>query len=231
MSNAVTPPLRRVLEETHWLAEMPTAVRERVVQDAYEVSFQPGEAVVRKGDPARAWIGVAEGLLKVSTVHRSGKVVMFSALPEGSWGGEGTVFNREPYRYDMVAMRPSLVLYLPSATFRWLLDTSIEFNHLIIARLNARLGTVMAMVEIDRLTDPVARVAQAIGTMFHPVLHPRIGHLLTLSQTELGELIGMSRQSVSTALKSLEREGLVATGYGGIVVKKLSGLINYEERE
>lgn len=224
-------PLREVLEETRWLRELPASAKERVYQDAYEVSFRPGDVVVRKGDPAKAWLGVAEGLLKVSTVHRSGKVVMFSALPEGSWGGEGTVFKRELFRYDMFAMRPSRVIHLPSATFRWLLDTSIEFNHIIISRLNERLGNFMAMVEIDRLTDPVARVACAIGTMYNPVLHPEMGPLLTLSQTELGELIGMSRQSVSAALKQLEREGLISTEYGGVVIRKLPSLINYQERD
>lgn len=226
-----TKPLRDVLQETHWLQELPAGAKERVCQDAYEASFRPGEAVVRKGDPAKAWLGVAEGLLKVSTVHRSGKVVMFSGLPEGSWAGEGTLFKRELFRYDIFAMRASRVIYLPSATFRWLLDSSVEFNHIIISRLNARLGNFMAMMEIDRLTDPVARVAQAIGTMYNPVLHPHMGPLLTLSQTELGELIGMSRQSISAALKKLEGEGLISIQYGGIVVRRLSSLINYQERD
>jgi len=41
----------------------------------------------------------------------------------------------------------------------------------------------------------------------------------------------MSRQSVSAALKKLEEEGLVTTSYGGIVVKKVQGLINYQEKD
>ena len=119
-------------------------------------------------------------------------------------------------------MRPSRVIQLPGATFRWLLDTSIEFNHIIISRLNERLSQYIAMVEIDRLTDPAARVARAIGTMYNPVLHPH------MSQTEMGEL---SRQSISAALKQLESEGLVSTAYGGVIVRTLSSLINYQERD
>lgn len=222
-------PLRELLEETHWMSQMPFAVKDRIFNDAHEGFYAAGATVLRKGDPARAWVGVAEGLLKVSTVHRSGKVVMFSALPQGSWAGEGTVFNRELYRYDMIAMRPSRVVFIPSATFRWLLDTSVEFCHLILARLNARLGTVIAMVELERMVDPTARVAYMIGIMFNDVLHPRLGPVLEFSQTELGELTGLSRQSVNAALKALERKGLVTTGYGGIVVKNLAGLINYED--
>lgn len=223
--------LRQFLDETAWLKELPQAAKERVYLDCYEAYFRPGEAVVRKGDLASAWLGVAEGLLKVSTVHRSGKVVMFSGLPEGSWAGEGTVFNRELFRYDLLAMRHSRVILLPSATFRWLLDSSIEFNRIIIARLNARLGSFMAMMEIDRLTDPVARVARAIGNMYNPVLHPHIGPVLALSQTELGELIGLSRQSVGAALKRLQNEGLLTTEYGGVVIRKLLPLIDYTEHD
>ena len=230
MGNARTP-LKDILMATNWLQDLPPKAQDRVLEDAFEASYSAGEEVVRKGAPAKAWIGVAEGLLKVSTVHRSGKVVMFTPLLEGSWVGEGTVLKRELFRYDIVAMRPSRAIFLPSATFRWLLDSSIEFNRILIARLNARLGTFIAMTEIDRLTDPVARVAQALATMYNPVLHPHMSALLTLSQTELGELIGMSRQSISAALKQLESEGLLTTGYCGVVVKELAALISYKERD
>ena len=224
-------PVRDVLGETHWLQELPAEAKKRVYADAYDVFFDAGDVVVRKGDPGRVWLGVAEGLLKVSTVNRSGKVVMFTAIPEGSWIGEGAVIKRELLRYDIFAMRPSRIIHLPGATFRWLLDISIEFNHIVISRLNERLSQYIAMVEIDRLTDPAAKVARAIGIMYNPVLHPRMGPVLTLSQTEMGELIGMSRQSISAALKQLEGEGLVSTEYGGVMVRKLSSLVNYQERD
>jgi CRP/FNR family transcriptional regulator, cyclic AMP receptor protein len=229
--DASAKPLREMLEDSHWLQTLPASARERVYADAYEESFDAGDTLLRRGDPAKAWLGVAEGLLKVSTVQRSGKVVMFTGIPEGSWIGEGAVIKRELVRYDICAMRRSRVIHLPGATFRWLLDTSIEFNHVVISRLNERLSQYIAMVEIDRLTDPVARVARAIGAMYNPVLHPHMGPVLSLSQTELGELIGLSRQSISAALKKLQGEGLVTTEYGGVMVRKLSGLINYQERD
>jgi len=46
--------LRDVLEEAHWVAEMPASVRERVLEDAYETFFQSGQTVIQKGEPARA---------------------------------------------------------------------------------------------------------------------------------------------------------------------------------
>ena len=223
--------IRQLLEETSWVQALPTNARDRILLDTYEQSFQVGELVARRGEPASSWIGVADGLLKISAVHRSGKVVMFTEVPEGSWIGEGSVIKREPRRYDVVAMRPSRILLLPGSTMRWLLDTCIEFNHLIIARLNERLAQYIAMVEIDRLSDPVARVARAIGTLYNPLLYPHMNALLSLSQSELGELIGLSRHSVSSALKQLESEGLIATEYGRVLVRKLSALAAYQERD
>jgi len=230
----MTPPtktVRETMEELHWVRALPAGVRERVFSDVFERSYRVGDVVARKGEIADSWIGVAEGLLKVSTLHRSGKVVMFTGTPEGSWVGEGSVLKRELRRYDIFAMRPSRVLHLPGSTFRWLLDTDIGFNHLVMSHLNERLAQFIGMVEIDRLSDPVARVARAIGTLYSPVLYPHMGSLLSLSQTELGELIGMSRQSIAAALKQLEAEGLLSTEYGGVLVRKLGGLTSYDERD
>jgi DNA-binding GntR family transcriptional regulator len=74
-------------------------------------------------------------------------------------------------------------------------------------------------------------VARAIGTLYNPVLYPNMSPLLSLSQTELGELIGLSRQSIGAALKQLQGEGLLSMGYGGIVIRDLHALAAYEERE
>jgi len=230
-TTTTTKTLRDVLGELHWLKELPSGPKERVYADAYEESFNAGEVVARRGDTASTWIGCAEGLLKISAVQRSGKVVMLSGIPEGSWVGEGSVIKRELRRCDVIAMRRSRVIHLPASTVRWLLDTSIEFNQIIVARLNERLATYIAMFDIDRLNDPVARVARALALMFNPVLHPHMGSFINLSQTELGELIGLSRQSIGAALKQLESEGLLSSAYGGVLVKRLSALREYEERE
>lgn len=222
--------LQQILEETQWLQELPFQLRDRISSESYEAFYKKDELVARRGEASTSWIGVADGLLKISAVYRTGRIVMFSGIPAGSWVGEGSVLKREVRRYDIIALRDSRVIHLPGATFRWLLDVSIEFNHMMIARLNERLAQYIGMVEIDRLTDPVARVARSIGSLYNPVLFPTMGPLLGLSQAEIGELSGLSRQSVSTALKQLQAEGLIKVGYGGIIIRNLSALIGYQER-
>jgi CRP-like cAMP-binding protein len=224
-------PLKDVVAEFDWMRELPASARDLVLSNAYETHYTHGDHVFRTGDPAHSWIGVAEGLLKVSLVHRTGKIVMFTAIPVGSWMGEGSVVRRGVFRFDVIAMRDSRVVYLPGATFRRLLDESIEFNHIIISHLNERLAQYIAMMEIDRMTDPVARCARAISTLYNPVLYPQMAALLELSQSELGEMIGMSRQSIAAACKTLQNEGLIAAEYGRLTIRNLSALASYQERD
>ena len=221
--------LQALLEAADWLQMLPEGSRQRVISEAKEGRYAAGDFVARKGELAGTWIGVAEGLLKISAVYRTGKVVMFTGIPAGSWVGEGSVIKRELRRYDIIAMRPSRIIHVPGSTFRWLLDTSFEFNHHVISRLNERLAQYIGMMEIDRISDPVARIARAIATLFNPILYAGIGRVLEMSQGELGELVGLSRGTVNQALKRLEAEGYISTEYGGVFVKNLAGLRNYEE--
>ena len=138
--------------------------------------------------------------------------------------------KREPRKYDIVALRDSVLLHLPAPSFRWLIDTSLQFNHFILSQLNERLAQYIMMVEIDRLHDPVERVARSISTLFNPILYPSMTAAIPLSQQELGELVGISRQSVGAALKRLEGEGLIAVRYGEVIVLRLDQLREYRER-
>jgi CRP/FNR family transcriptional regulator, cyclic AMP receptor protein len=230
MTRRQSESLEQILLGVNWLQKLPQSARERVAADAYVMEYAAG-ATVRKGEPASSWIGVAQGLLKVSAVYRSGKVVMFTGIPDGGWIGEGAVIKRELRKYDIVAVRHSRVIHIPSPTFRWLLDTSIEFNQFIIAHLNERLGQYIGMVETDRLTDSVARLARAIASLFNPVLYPGTQALLTVSQAELGELAGLSRQTTNAAIKKLEGDGFLNAEYGGILVKDVEALRSYVESE
>jgi CRP-like cAMP-binding protein len=118
-------------------------------------------------------------------------------------------------------------MHVPGATFRWLLETRIEFSRFVMEQLNERLSQFMAMVETDRLSDPIARVARAISSLFNPVLYPGMGPFLQVSQEELGELAGLSRQRTNAALRALSKAGLVRSAYGGVLIVDLQALRAY----
>lgn len=100
-------------------------------------------------------MGVVDGLLKMSNVSPEGKLATFAGMPAGAWFGEGTVLKNECRKYDVIALRDSRIACRPRATFTWLLDRSIAFDRFLLDHLNERLGQFIAMVEYDRLLDPM----------------------------------------------------------------------------
>jgi CRP/FNR family cyclic AMP-dependent transcriptional regulator len=216
--------LRALLLSTHWVRMLPNDARERAITDCSERTYHAKDVVAREGEPATSWIGVVDGLLKVSSVTAGGRSIMFTAVPQGSWVGEGSVIKREPRRYDLIALRTTRVIHVPRPTFMWLLETSVEFSRYIIDHLNERTGQFIGMLEVGRITDPAGRVAGALSNLFNPVLYPKAGPLLNISQEELGELAGFSRATTNAAIAKLRKMDLVRTEYGGILVLDIDRL-------
>ncbi len=184
----------------------------------------PGDFVCRAGRPVTYWFGVVEGLLKMSSDSEQGSTMTFTGLPPGGWFGEGTALKREKYRYNMQALRKSVVAGLPVDTFHWLLDHSIGFNRFVMNQLNERLAQFIAAREIDRMSNPDLRVARSLAALFNPVLYPGVGELLRITQQELAYLVGLSRQRVNEALAALEAQGTIRVEYGGVRILDLQAL-------
>ena len=70
--------------------------------------------------------------------------------------------------------------------------------------------------------------ARGLAGLFNPVLYPGLGRSLPLSQEEMGQMVGLSRQRVNQALKRLEQAGLLKVEYGGVTIEDLDGLRRFE---
>ena len=219
---------RETLAHTKWWSSLNEEQKSRVEADLLERVLPAGSYACRKGDPVEHWMGVTQGLLKMSSVSPEGKTVTFTGMLAGGWFGEGSMLKTEPRRYDVVALRESVVAYMPRATFNWLLDTSIAFNRLLLEQLKARLGLFISLVEYDRMLDTDARVARTLAALFDPYLNPVQSRVLQISQEEIGYLCSLSRQRANQALQLLERSGLLKVEYGAITILDLEGLRRFE---
>ena len=207
-----------------WLQVLAPDERAAAQRDLRVVQVAAGELLCRVGRPATLWFGVIDGLLKMSNDSDVGMPITFTGVPPGGWFGEGTVLKGEVYRYNIEALRVSVVAGIGVAMFHWLIERSIPFNRFITQQLNERLGQFIAAREIDRMNDPDARVARSLASLFHPVLYPGVGTLLRITQQELGYLVGLSRQRVNESLRTLQAAGVIRIEYGGVRVLDLERL-------
>ena len=219
------PQLLASLEATAWGRTLSPTEMQTVLAETVRRDVAAGAYVCRKGEPVEAWIGVLNGVVKISSISAEGKPVSFSGVPAGGWFGEGSLLKpAEPRLYDVVALRDSRIAFMPRATFMRLLDNSIAFNRFLLNQINERLGQFIATVENDRLLEPDARVARTLAQLFNPLLFPGTAAQLQLSQEEIGLLSGVSRQRANQALQVLERAGLLKVEYGGVRVLDVMGL-------
>jgi CRP-like cAMP-binding protein len=210
-----------------WFRVLDAGLQAHVERDLSVQQVAAGSIIERKGELAQAWIGVLAGLVKVSVGNAEGKVASLTGVPAGGWIGEGSLLKREVRKYDIVALRDSVVARLPAATFDWLLDTSIPFNRYLLHQLNERVAQFIGKAEYDRLLDPDARVARCLAELFNPLLYPGMGMRLTITQEEVGYLARVSRQRANQALRKLEEAGLLNVEYGAVRVLDLDGLKLY----
>ena len=207
-----------------WLSWLSDSERAQTVPRIVAGDAQAGDVVCRIGRAPTYWFGVIDGLLKMNIDTDKGDSLTFTGVSRGGWFGEGTALKREPYRYNVNALRASVVAGLPIDSFHTLLSESIGFNRFIMNQLNERLGQFIAAREIDRINNPDLRVARNLAALVNPVLFPGVGEVLDITQQELGYLVGLSRQRVNVALKRLEAAQWIKVTYGGIRILNLPAL-------
>lgn len=210
-----------------WFRVLSDEQKARVERDLAVQQVPAGTIIERKGQLAQAWIGVLAGLVRVSVGNAEGKLASLTGVPAGGWIGEGSLLKREVRKYDVVALRDSVVARLPAPTFDWLLDNSIPFNRYLLHQLNERVAQFIGKAEYDRLLDPDARVARCLAELFNPLLYPGMGMRLAITQEEVGYLARVSRQRANQALRKLEQAGLLKVEYGAVRVLELEGLKRY----
>jgi CRP-like cAMP-binding protein len=216
-----------MLRASLWTRSLAAQQIARVEAETQVRTLPVGVPVCRKGEPVDHWIGVIDGLVKMTSVTPEGKTTTFLGVTSGGWFGEGSLLKDRTRKYDVVTLRESIVAYMPRATFEWLLGTSIEFNRFLLMQLNERLGQFIAMVEYERLLETDARVARSLASLFNPVLYPEQAAEVQLSQEEVGYLTGISRQRANQALQVLEKAGLIKVEYGRIRIIDLDGLRSF----
>ena len=223
LSAADTAPLERV-RRAAWFPTLTSAAQQEVLDRMQMQSLRTGEALSIQGELQTHWCGVLDGLLKWSSASRQGRSLTLGGLSVGSWFGEGSLLRQAPREAEIVALRPSLVALLPRDVFEELVQTQPGFTHFLLRHINERLHWFMGDIRAHRLLNVDSQVARALVGLFHPVLHPCASTHLAITQEEVAQLIGISRQRCNSALRSLQTAGLVRLDRGSITVLELETL-------
>ncbi|AIQ37080.1 MULTISPECIES: Crp/Fnr family transcriptional regulator [Paenibacillus] len=161
-----------------------------------------GEVLFRQGDSCEFLYKVKSGLFKVTRLHENGNMVLFNILYPGEMVPHHSLISPKEAHGTAVAMMKSEVEAVPSAA--WYQQLSEDPGQAMeIARLLQEKVRFM-QTRLDHLTvgTPAERL-ELLTRWFNDYSH---GAMLTelLTQEEIGQLIGVRRETINRLLRSVE---------------------------
>lgn len=189
--------------------------------------FQKGQVLYLPGDASNAVYFLASGRIKVSRLSIHGKELVLDILGAGEPFGVNEVLCSEPRQTVTEALERGAVWIVRANAFRALVTKRSEVA-LKLAQIMGRRQSLLEQRLVDvaykkasqRLADLLLQLGETYGIRdARGILLP-----LRLSQSVLGNLVGMSREMVNITLSRLTRNGLIALADRRIVIRNVDAL-------
>jgi CRP/FNR family transcriptional regulator len=201
-------------------AELSAGELERIAVVAVPRSYPRGVRVFHEGDNSNACYIVRSGDLRVTREHSDGRAIALATLASGDIFGELAMLDGEARSASVETLSDSELLALPAADMRRLLADHPEISVKLIIALTRRLRETNERVARQSFQTVPSRVAGVLAQLIAEEALPegREGVTVRMTQADLAQLAGTSRESVSRFLATLERAGVVEVGRGRVTV-------------
>ena len=193
---------------------------ERISRVSVARSFPAGVRVFHEGDHSDACYLVRKGDLRVTREHPDGRAIALATLGAGDIFGELAMLDGEARSASVETLTDSELLALPAADVRRLLADHPGISVKLIAALTKRLRETNERVARQSFQTVPSRVAGVLNQLIaeESASEGRQGITIRMTQADLAQLAGTSRESVSRFLATLERAGVVRVGRGRVTV-------------
>jgi CRP/FNR family transcriptional regulator/CRP/FNR family cyclic AMP-dependent transcriptional regulator len=151
---------------------------------------------------------ILKGKVKVTSFSEHGKEVIFSILGDGDFFGEMSILDGKPRSASVVAAEDSVIRTLRRADFYNLMETYPRIAFSLLEVLTQRLRRADERIESMALLDVSGRIAGILLQLADEKgVRTDRGILIKARPThqELANMVGTTRETVTRALKQLER--------------------------
>lgn len=173
------------------------------------------ETVLRQGDDGESLVIVLEGVVRVSMVTPNGREIILDYAEPGTILGEIAVLDGEPRTASAISMWQGRVLRLSRSAFEGFFERHPKMAIRMMREMARRLRQTDATIESDRAFTTAPRLARYLKRLTDQKVH---GTRLTrdLSQSELGNFVGISRENINRQLAIWVTEGVIELAQGKI---------------
>jgi CRP/FNR family transcriptional regulator, cyclic AMP receptor protein len=193
---------------------------QRISQVAIPRSFPRDTRVFHEGDPGDACYIVRTGSCRVTREHPDGRAITLANLGPGAIFGELAMLDGEARSASVEATEDTELLALPATDMRALIREHPAMAEKLVVALTRRLREANERIARQSFQTVPSRVAGVLDQLLAEDRAPSVrdGVTIRLRQSDLAQLAGTSRESVSRFLATLERAGVVQVGRGRVTV-------------
>ncbi|MFV0425508.1 MAG: Crp/Fnr family transcriptional regulator [Beutenbergiaceae bacterium] len=194
-------PLFAELNDTGYLA-----IRERMAEHTY----RRGEQVFAEGSAGDKLFVIGTGKVKLGHTAPDGREHLLGVLGPGEILGEVSLYDPGPRTATAVALAKTTLISLQHADLLRVLDARPEISQHLLRSLAVRLRRTNAAMADLIFADVPGRVAKALldlGRRFGQQTEAGMRVTHDLTQEELAQLVGATRETVNKSLAEFSNRG------------------------
>ena len=202
----------------------------RVAEVTVTRRFAPQHVIFREGDTSDTCYVVGGGHARAIREHPDGRQLTLAHFGPGDIFGELAMFGDEARSATVETLDQVDAVAILGADFRRLLKEHPDIAVKLVVSLGRRLREANERLSRQSFQTVQSRVAGVLGTLVDAALQEGAAEgdvLVTVTQADIAQLAGSSRESASRFLAVLERAGVITQGRGRITVHDKAALAGY----
>lgn len=223
----------QVLQRSSFLGALPDHVIGHLIRGGSQKNYAKGQVIFWRGELGDTALIVLSGRLKVTNTTEQGHEIGLNFLAAGDIVGEIALLDGGVRTANVVALENSNVFTVHRRDLIPVLSAHPQAMQEIVEALCAKLRIATSIIE-DSSLEMGARLAKGLLRLAHQHGTARKDQIrieLTLSQSELGYYVGLSRANVSRQLAQMKADGILSFEGSKIVVLDEGKLTNVATNE
>lgn len=212
----------RILQKISFFSHLRKAELKRVMGIASMRKYSAGELIFSKHQTGNHLFVVKSGSVKIYTSPGLHRKKTLAYLRDGDFFGEMALLGGKIRSASAQATADSELLVIHRKNFKKLIFEDRTFTLKLLYTMSERLRKADREIESLIFQNILGRLVRTIVGLCGSRHQCPI--TLTLSQQELADLLGTTREPLSRALAMLKRSGMIDSRNKHIVVKNLSRL-------
>lgn len=196
---------RSLLRAHPFFKGLDEAVIDWLIPRAVSRKLKKGSVLFHKGDTGTKLYAVCAGVISINSVSKEGNDVILNLIFPGEIFGEITFLDRGPRTADALVIEDSEVMEVERQDFSQLIREYPEVSTRLMEILCARLRRTSEQVEDIVFLNLAHRLAKALLHLYQRSSSNEAPVILHITQHEISEMIGASRESTNKQLRQWER--------------------------